>query len=253
MTNPYQFDTDIWINEVELEDYGVRSVLIIEQKDAVLWDTQSHPDDTSCFLPHIKDKNLTVIYSHADWDHIWGTGVLPHEKAEIIGHDICLNRFVEDVPAKLAEKQKADPLRFEHITLLPPTRTFQNNLFIGFGNITIELHHLPGHTPDSIVGFIPEKGLLLMGDAVETPLPFVPPGCNLNRWISELKRWHNDRRVKTVIPSHGPIGGPDQIEKTISYLENLKEGTEQTFSKNVTEFYIQTHQENINNMRNSTK
>ncbi len=75
---------------------------------------------------------------------------------------------------------------------------------VELGSLTLELHHLPGHTPDTIVGFVPERGLLLMGDTAETPLPVVPPDSPLAAWIGGLERWEHDPRVRIVVPAHGP-------------------------------------------------
>ncbi|MBU0970466.1 MAG: hypothetical protein KKC20_07455 [Proteobacteria bacterium] len=36
---------------------------------------------------------MTIVHTHADWDHIRGTGGLPREGARIIGHRACLERF----------------------------------------------------------------------------------------------------------------------------------------------------------------
>ncbi len=252
MSSLYQFNPDIWINDIKLDDYDVRNVLITDQKNAVIWDTQSHPEDINCFLPHIKDKKITVIYSHADWDHIWGTTALPYKDARIIGHDLCLSRFSSDAPVKLSEMQRSNPHRFENIHLLSPTDTFSSDLTLNFDKFSLELHHLPGHTLDSIAAFLPDKGILLIGDAIETPFPFVPPDCPLSRWIEELKRWQADHRIQTVIPSHGPIGGREQIKNTIDYLENLKTGIENKLPADVTDFYYKTHEENLRNVQNLT-
>ncbi|MGL1930851.1 MAG: MBL fold metallo-hydrolase [Desulfotalea sp.] len=253
MNSLYKLDGNVWVNDIELEDFEVRSVLICDQNNAVIWDTLSHPDDINCYLPIIKDKKLTIIYSHADWDHIWGSCGLPYSNAEIIGHELCLGRFNDDVPTTLLEKKLSDPLRYENIKLVSPTKIFSNDLDIYLDKTILHLHHLPGHTLDSIVAFLPEQGILLMGDTVETPFPFVPEKCQINRWIEKLQKWENDIRVNTVIPSHGPIGGREIITENINYLRELKEDADITLPEGVTDFYNETHEENVRNIRNLSK
>ena len=63
-------NSNIWYTELALGDYEVRGVLIRSQKRAVIWDTLSHPNDMRPLLPQIEDRELTMIYSHADWDHV---------------------------------------------------------------------------------------------------------------------------------------------------------------------------------------
>ena len=78
----------------------------------------------------------------------------------------------------------AEPGRWDSVVLVPPTEAFDEERSIQVGGLTLQLHHLPGHTPDCIVGFIPERGVLLAGDAVETPCPVVPPDSALDEWIA---------------------------------------------------------------------
>ena len=90
--------------------------------------------------------------------------------------------------------------------LVPPRVTFDEVLSVDLGGLTLELHALPGHTPDCIVAFVPECGLWLGGDTVETPLPVVPADAPLDAWIGALERWSGDDRVRAVVPAHGDIG-----------------------------------------------
>jgi len=239
----------IWVTDVKLGDYDVRSVLICDEKKAVIWDTLSHPHDMECLLPKIEDRELIIIYSHADWDHIWGTGGLPYHQADIIGHNLCLKRFSSDVPLELKEKSVGEPIRWGAVKLVAPTRTFIKNITVNLDTFTLSLHHLPGHTPDSIVAFLPEQGILLMGDAVETPLPFISAESPLDLWIEELQRWEGDLRVQTVIPSHGAIGGREILQQNIEYLQHLKDGRDVTLPEMLTDFYYETHGNNIRNSR----
>jgi glyoxylase-like metal-dependent hydrolase (beta-lactamase superfamily II) len=197
------------------------------------------------YLPLIDGLDLVIVYSHADWDHIWGTGGLPHKGAEIVGHRACRARFSADVPVTRREKQAAEPGRWDEVTLLPPSTIFDDGLVLDLGSLSLELRHLPGHTEDGIVGFVPERGLLLAGDAAETPLPVVPAGGPLARWIDELDRWANDPRVRTVVPAHGEIGGPAVIRRTADYLRGLLEGQPAEVAGSLTTFYRETHEANL--------
>ena len=111
--------------------------------------------------------------------------------------------------------------------------------------MTLELHHLPGHTPDTIVGFVPEQGLLLMGDTAETPFPVVPADSPLSVWIEGLERWERDPRVRTVVPAHGPIGGVEILQRNIHYLRGLLDGRPPPVTEPLTDFYRKTHEQNL--------
>jgi len=242
------FDTltsGILLLRVALDDYEVRGALVVGDRRAVIWDTLSHPRDMQAWLPLIGDRELTIVYSHADWDHIWGTAGLPYSRARIVAQSRCRERFDADVPIVLARKQALQPGIWDDVTLVPPTEWFEREQSIDLGGLTLTLHHLPGHTADCVVGFIPERGVLLAGDTVETPCPVVPKDSPLESWIEQLRRWAHDARVHSVVPAHGPIGGRELLEENVAYLEGILSGRPIEPRGQLTSFYRKTHQENV--------
>jgi glyoxylase-like metal-dependent hydrolase (beta-lactamase superfamily II) len=234
----------VWLASVSLGDYDVRGALLVGDTRAVVWDTLSHPRDMAPYLPLIGDRDLVIVYSHADWDHVWGTAGLPHERALIVGHDACRNRFSADVPITLAEKRFAEPDAWAGVLPVPPAQCFASECSLDAGGLTLSLHHLPGHTADCIVGFVPERGVLLAGDTVETPCPVVPPDSTLPAWIAGLCRWEGDPRLHTVVPAHGAIGGREILQQNIAYLRGIVDGHPITPAGHLTDFYRDTHRKN---------
>jgi glyoxylase-like metal-dependent hydrolase (beta-lactamase superfamily II) len=231
----------IWAREVVLEEYAVRGVLLLGEDRAIVWDTLSRPADMRPFLPLIADRPLVVVYSHADWDHVWGTAGLPYAQARIIAHERARARFASDVPAALAEKQAAEPGAWDDVLLVPPSEVIPPPGVIDLGGLSLELHPLPGHTPDCLVGFAPERGLLLAGDTVETPFPVVPPDSPLAAWIAELERWAADDRVRRVVPAHGRMGGREILLENIACLQGLLRGQPVEPQGELAPFYHRTH------------
>jgi glyoxylase-like metal-dependent hydrolase (beta-lactamase superfamily II) len=238
-------DPEIWVTRVSLDDYDVRGVLILGERRAVVWDTLSRPRDMRPFLPMIGSRELVIVYSHADWDHVWGTAGLDYDGVTIVGHERCGERFGTDVPMVLAEKRAAQPGAWDDVVLVPPTECFEREWSLDLGGMTLMLRHLPGHTPDCIVGLIPERGALLAGDTVETPCPVVPADSPLSDWISELLEWADDPRVQHVIPAHGPMGGREILEQNVRYLEGIRAGQPIEPEGPLTDFYRDTHLSNI--------
>lgn len=245
MTVLTEFRPGLWLTELALEDFAVRGALIIGEEIAVVWDTLSQPRDMQPLRAKLANRALRVVYSHADWDHVWGTAGLADPGAPIISHTACLDRFGADVPDTLAAKQAAEPGVWDDVLLISPTKTFARELTLDLGGITLALHHLPGHTPDCIVGFIPEWGILLAGDMVESPLPVVPMDSPLDNWIAKLQRWAADPRVHTVIPAHGAIGGRELITRNIAYLDALRTGGPIDVPDRLDNFYSETHAANL--------
>lgn len=238
----------LWLTELHLQEFDVRGAVIAGAERSVVWDTLSHPRDMAAVASLLSRHPYDVIYSHADWDHCWGTAGLS-ERRSVIGHAHCRQRFETEVPEELRQKQNAEPGKWEEVELIPPAQMLQESLSLDLGGLTLELHHLPGHTADCLAGFLPEWGILLAGDTIETPLPVVNEESPLEEWIAGLQRWANEARVHTVIPSHGEIGGRETIQHTIDYLQSLLRGAAGESLPGLAAFYRATHAENMRRAR----
>lgn len=251
MMTPTLHRPGLWLTGLANEVIEVRGAVIVGEHTALVWDTLSHPRDMALVQPLVQGRRLFVVYSHADWDHVWGTGGLSNVAA-IISHHACARRFADpaDVAATLAGFRQETPAAWDEVTLIPPTLTFGDSAVIDLGGVTVELHHLPGHTPDCLVAFIPQWGVLLAGDTVETPYPIVNDAAALSAWIAHLRGWAADDRVQTVIPCHGQIGGRELIEHNIAYLSLLIDSTVDDTSAEAA-FPGSTHAANLHKARAS--
>jgi glyoxylase-like metal-dependent hydrolase (beta-lactamase superfamily II) len=249
-----------------VEDFDVRSAVLVGSERAVVWDTLAHPSQMAPVAGLVGDLPVTVVYSHADWDHAWGTGGLESAEAResvppqptvgpqgrmrggrvqaVVAHQAAVVRFTTDVPSELDARRRADPNLWSAVELVPPTETFDEYHVLALGGVTLALHALPGHTPDCIVGVVPEWGVLLAGDSVETPLPVVNDGGAVQGWTEALERWRDEASVTRVIPSHGRLGGRELIAETLAYLATLLEGAPPDPGE-VPSFYAETHRRNI--------
>lgn len=238
---------NLWLTEIILEEFDVRGAVIIGEERVLVWDTLSHPRDMQGIAELAGEKPIYVVYSHADWDHCWGTAGL--NTSVIIAHDVCGTRFeTGEVAAHLAEKQAAEPGLWDDVQLVPPNRLFRHMITVDLGGVLVELHPLPGHTDDCLVAFIPQWGILLAGDTVETPLPYLHESSIpvLPQWLGKLDEWRRTERVRTVIPSHGEIGDRNLITQNVHYLRDLRDGKPPTVPAEMTAFYTET---NTNNMK----
>ncbi|MFC1660472.1 MBL fold metallo-hydrolase [Gemmatimonadota bacterium] len=262
--------------EAHVEDFDVRGAVVAGRKAVVVWDTLARPEDMVGVEDLASGLPLQIVFSHGDWDHVWGTAGLSGSWETIIAHHECGDRFSSELPLILAEKRKASPGEYDNVQLVPPTHVFRDPQVLDLGGITLELSSFPGHTPDSIVAFIPEWGVLLAGDAVETPLPFLNKGSFLGEWARRLEEWwatldgwdrgeeymsqeHRSREVPVgsaaggvvpgnsplVIPSHGQTGGAELLLRNARYLRALQEGREPEIPDGLSPFYRETHAANL--------
>jgi glyoxylase-like metal-dependent hydrolase (beta-lactamase superfamily II) len=133
------------------------------------------------------------------------------------------------------------------VRLIPPTLSFHRRMEVDLGGITVELHALRGHTEDCIVAFIPQWGILLAGDTVETPLPYLNTAdkLTLDDWIDGLAGWAEHDRMQTMIPAHGEIGGKSVIENNVRYLRDLRDQKAPHVPSQLDAFYTETHANNL--------
>jgi len=231
----------VWTAEVVLPEFAVRSVALLGRERMLVFDTLLHPPDMQPFAGLADGRQVVTVYSHADWDHIWGTAGLPHRGGEVVGHTACAERFRTEVPGTLEEKRAEEPGTWEDVELVPPTTLFEHRLVIELDPWTVELRHLPGHTRDSIVAWVPGVGMLLGGDSIEDPWPLSEEGLPLRPWIEALERWLDESSLEIVIPSHGTIAGRELLERNISYLRALDEGRDYPVPDGTDTFYIEHH------------
>ena len=230
--------------ETRVDDFDVRAAIVLGRDRALVWDTLAHPMQMTPAARLIGRRPVTVAYSHGDWDHIQGTAALG-EVQEVVAHAACRARFVSEVPAELQARVRAEPGRWDAVRLFAPTRTFTGWVGIDLGGVTVRVEHLPGHTGDCTVAWIPEWGVLLAGDTVETPLPVVEDAAAIGGWLERLGRWAREPGLECVVPSHGHTGGPDVIAETIVYLDTLRRGGPWSLPGGTAPFYLRTHEENV--------
>lgn len=244
MAAPNNLCDGVYTAEQTFDGMTVRGVVVCGADRALIFDTLVFPEETKELLRPCGDRELIVVYSHADWDHVWATcGLAP---AEIVAHEECAERFadVDDVEKTLNESRSKWESELAAIRLMPPTRTFRSGMTLHLGGISVELRHCPGHTRDSIVAIVPERNLLLGGDCIEEPLPLLNEDAgNLSRWISVLCELEQDARITTCVPSHGEIGGKEPLRNTIAYLQSLFLN-DVSAPANLDSFYESGHREN---------
>jgi glyoxylase-like metal-dependent hydrolase (beta-lactamase superfamily II) len=241
--------------ETQLEDFQVRGAVIAGREKMVIWDTLSRPADMADIAEMAPTLPLAVVYSHADWDHVLGTSGLTRSPSEVVAHAHSEPRFDKELPGILAERRRLDPISYRDAWIVPPTRTVMQDprqgegVLMDLGGVEIELHPLPGHTPDSLVAFVPRWGIFLGGDSVETPLPFLNPGSPIGVWAESLGAWADKLEEASeaclVIPSHGRVGGPELLRETARYLEDLLAGEVPELIGDLSPFYRETHANNM--------
>jgi len=234
--------------ESRVDEFDVRCAVVTGSGGVLVWDTLAHPEQLRSVSTLVEARTVAVAYSHADWDHVWGVAALPGG-SEIVAHEECATRFRHEVPEELARRRAVEPGRWKEVEVRPPTRTFSTTLEVDLGGVTVRLSHLPGHTPDCCVAWVPAWGVLLAGDTVETPLPVVNDGRAIPAWLRGLRPWEERAELQLVVPAHGRVGGPELLTETRTYLEALHHGATPPHMDDLPAFYRRAHAENVRLLR----
>ena len=108
------------------------------------------------------------------------------------------------------------------VEIVLPTQTVGDKLRITAGKRIIDLLHLGrGHTSGDLVVHLPAEGIVITGDLVVAPVPYVgSPQSHPADWSKTLERIAA-LKPRIVVPGHGPVLPGDHHVRRLSALFDL--------------------------------
>ena len=133
------------------------------------------------------------------------------------GCNVC-KAFSERSPAA-AELLKGATYREADIT-------FENDRILDLGGVRAYIFAAgANHTRGDTAVWIETEQVLFSGDIVMKPQPsFASPYSTVGHWLSTLDSLAQ-LRARTIVPSHGPTGGPELIDGYKAYLTEVRDRT----------------------------
>jgi len=100
-----------------------------------------------------------------------------------------------------------------------PDMTFEREMNLNLGNRPVEIKFLGrGNTPADAVVFLPKEGILITGDLVVHPVPYLCSGYP-SEWAETVRRLA-DLNPQTILPGHGDVlhdmDYPRRVQKLLS-------------------------------------
>ena len=205
------------------EKMGVGFTLIEGNDRAILFDAGYGIGEIKSLVGKLTGKPLTVFLSHGHHDHVlgarqFGSAFLCREDAA----EFRLRTGEEQIRKVMAQAREQGidvPDDYDSIAGITPETIRFTELAGPFevrheelGNLEVELFRVPGHTPGSIVLFIPEYDLLLTGDDWN-PCTWMwfPTSDAANLWRDRMKKLtdvietKSKKEIRHVICSHQPM------------------------------------------------
>jgi len=212
------------------------SFLITGKEKSLLFDTGVGIANIKKVTDRIIDNPLIVLNSHAHYDHtggnhlyknlygidnpyaqMWQNG-MPHEMVKGFVNPAWFN------PHHLPEDFNPEDYRIKPYKI---SKTVKDGHIIELGGHTLEILHLPGHSPDTIALLDEEHGQLFVGDIFY----LAPLYAHLEE--SDFRQYHESAKklarlapkLIDVMTAHNvPIVSPDYLTKMLRAFDQIVEG-----------------------------
>jgi cyclase len=217
-------DGDNWVDDGALS-LGIASYAVVDGSNALVYDTHVSIAHACAIRDHLAGRgvtSITVVLSHWHLDHIAGNAVFAD--CEIIA---CI-KTASHLALHRAEIESGSYDGPPVITpLVMPTRTFERQMTLQVGRLTVELLEFDIHSDDGVVLWLPHDRLLLAGDTLEDTVTYVAEPTRLLQHLPELDRMAMLAPAK-ILPNHGAPEriagggyGPSLILATARYVRAL--------------------------------
>lgn len=207
--------------------WQLNSVIITSQNNSVIVDPGYFPREIAEINALLTGRAQAVVFTHGHWDHVVGWQYFP--EAEVWASKTLVADIAAGNTTALQEAAEFDarwyvqrPMKLQWPKKIRPLANEQ----ILCGKTTMEFLSLPGHSPDSMIIFIPQAQTIIVGDYLSPcEIPFVD---NLALYQSSLRQLLAILpQVVKIIPGHGPILSAEQAQKIaeedLAYLDKLLE------------------------------
>lgn len=144
-----------------------------------------------------------LILTHDHWDHVLGPEQFPG--VTVVAHNryrALAPRDADDVRWALADWwRRMGVAREKHFEMPMPDVTVGNSGTLTLGDITLELHHVPGHAADQLAVYHAESGTLWASDILsDSEVPYVSDNLrDYGLTLEHLASWE----IRMLVPGHG--------------------------------------------------
>ena len=179
---------------------------------------------------------LKLIFTHCHSDHVFGAQAF--EPVSLIAslpmRQRCEENLkgewkIETLKKNYAEVKDERPELWQAIQDLSirlPDVVFKTHIFLG-NNEEISVKLLGGHTAGSSTIISHPHNVIFIGDLIFNGMfPYGgDPTCDPDRWIMALEEVL-DLSLETIVPGHGPVCDPSELEGYIQALMDLRANVE---------------------------
>ena len=230
--------------------YGLANIMMIEGDDGIIivdaGETNEQAEKTLEEFRKITDKPVVaVIYTHNHVDHTEGAGVFVEDgkkagiDVDVIAHDSLIKNYYKAFGA-LSNQQADFSYRWTgtflpdegedkrisagigpflltgNTSFVPPNVTFNDTLQREYAGVNMLIGYQPGETPDEIYVWLPDKGVLFVGENLYELFPnlYSMRGTkyrDVSLWIDSIDELRSFNATY-MVPSHTrPVVGQENV------------------------------------------
>lgn len=241
----YRLTGDVYAIYEDGQFEEVISYLVLGEEAAALIDTGNGIGDIKALVEGLTSLPVTVVNTHTHGDHVGGNHQF--ERVQVFDHDYSRERARrgrsrEEMGNYLEGEMvwKPFPPYFNpqewSIKPFKVSRWLRDGDKVELGGRTLEVYHVPGHSPDSVCILDRGEGVLWSGDSFyPAPIYVYGEGTSLEEFVASFKRMvdlapHYD----WVMPSHNePKVEKHLIEKCYHAAKDILEGREGDYVEGV--------------------
>lgn len=225
---------------VETEYLGANVTCILTQKGAVLIDSPMLKKDALKWSSIIQKMNVDIAYlinTDHHFDHVMGNefltnSVICHSTAAMgikaLNDKKILKEIITRTFPDLLPSIEAD---VDELKIPAPHITFNNSMTVDMGDAKIVLEFVGGHSPGTILIYIPEYRVAITGDNVETQFPYFGQS-HFYTWKKILDKMMA-MEIDILIPGHGNVGDKKLVTAYLSFFNTLEKEVKILYSKGV--------------------
>jgi glyoxylase-like metal-dependent hydrolase (beta-lactamase superfamily II) len=221
----------------------MNSLLLLDPRHTVVVDPGVLPselDDLAAAVGAVAPARVTLLLSHAHWDHVlgrpwWpGAATLAHARfaAEVSAGAARIRREAESIAAKHGETWTRGFDAFE------PDLAASGERAIEVGPWSLVLREAPGHSSSQVSAHLPAARLLFAADMLsDIEIPILDGPCAIYRQTLEaLVPLFESGAVETLVPGHGSVARGAaacvaRLTRDTLYLAMLEAGVREARSR----------------------
>ena len=218
--------------------YQTTSAIVETGAVMILTDPNWLPHEVQAIREYVDrelgNRQLYIIYTHSDFDHIIGSGAFPEAKV-IATEELKNHEHKNEIVQKIHQfdqryyiKRDYEP-HYPHVDY-PISRDGEK---LELGDLSLTFYKAPGHTHDGLFTVVEPLGIFLSGDYLsDVEFPFIFSSyIDYKKTLKKAESILRNHPVHIHVPGHGsvmedPAEVERRLEESMYYVDNLLQGSE---------------------------